>query len=85
MLFFFRMLNVVLLIGLAGCIAGAMSGLIIFAPFFAGAWWLTTIAIVGLDPAAEAECQPGPLAATVPPRRLRADSTPHEARVRAIT
>jgi hypothetical protein len=49
MLFFLRTLNTVLLISLVACLAGAMTGLIVFAPFAAGAWFLSTTAVVGLE------------------------------------
>jgi hypothetical protein len=45
-----RLLNLLLLLGLVVCLAGAMAGLIVFAPFVGGAWVLTLIAIVGSDP-----------------------------------
>lgn len=45
-----RLLNLILLLGLVVCLAGAMAGLIVFAPFVGGAWFLTLIAIVGSDP-----------------------------------
>jgi hypothetical protein len=45
-----RLLNLLLLLGLVVCLAGAMAGLIVLAPFVGGAWLLTLIAIVGSDP-----------------------------------
>ena len=45
-----RVLNLMFLLGLVVCLAGAMAGLIVFAPFVGGAWLLTLIAIVGLEP-----------------------------------
>jgi len=46
---FLRLLNLFLLLSLVGCLAGAMAGLIVFAPFVGGAWFLTLIAITGSD------------------------------------
>jgi hypothetical protein len=42
-----RILNLVLLLGLVVCLAGAMAGLIVFAPFVGGAWLLTLLATTG--------------------------------------
>lgn len=48
-MFILRLLNLFLLGSLVGCFAGAMAGLIVFAPFVGGAWLLTLIAIAGSD------------------------------------
>src|SRR6266545_7662728 len=48
-----RVLNLILL-GLVACLAGAMAGLIVFAPFVGGAWLLTLLAIAGSDPGSPA-------------------------------
>jgi hypothetical protein len=54
-----RLLNLMCLLGLVICLAGAMAGLIVFAPFAGGAWLLTLLAIEArrgvpeLRPAAE--------------------------------
>ena len=40
-----RLLNLILLVSLVGCLAGAMAGMIVFAPFVGGAWFLTLLAI----------------------------------------
>ena len=53
MLFILRTLNTVLLISLLACLAGAMTGLIVLAPFVAGAWFLSTTAVVGVEREAE--------------------------------
>ena len=45
-----RVLNLMFLLGLVACLAGAMTGLIVFAPFVGGAWFLTLLAIVGSQP-----------------------------------
>jgi len=45
-----RVLNLMFLLGLVACLAGAMAGLILFAPFVGGAWLLTLLAIVGSEP-----------------------------------
>ena len=45
-----RLLNLMFLLGLVACLAGAMAGLIVFAPFVGGAWFLTLIAITGSQP-----------------------------------
>ena len=45
-----RILNLMFLLGLVACLAGAMAGLIVFAPFVGGAWLLTLLASVGSEP-----------------------------------
>lgn len=45
-----RLLNLMFLLGLVICLAGAMAGLVVFAPFVGGAWLLTLLAIVGSEP-----------------------------------
>ncbi len=45
-----RLFNLMFLIGLVACVAGAMAGLIVFAPFVGGAWLLALLAIVGSEP-----------------------------------
>ncbi len=49
MLLVLRVINVVLLLALAACFAGAIAGLIIFAPFVAGAWFLNLMALLGCE------------------------------------
>ncbi len=49
MLLVLRMINVALLLALVTCIAGAIAGLIIFAPFVAGAWFLNLMALLGCE------------------------------------
>jgi len=84
--FLLRILNLILLVSLVGCLAGAMAGLIVFAPFVGGAWFLTLISIAGFEgsppkPAPKARfdsqraTEPGPVADT----RLR--SAPADSRV----
>jgi hypothetical protein len=52
-----RVLNLMFLLGLVACLAGAMAGLIVFAPFVGGAWILTLFAIVGSEPSSPAPKQ----------------------------
>jgi hypothetical protein len=49
MLTLLRIANVVLLLALFGCLAGAMAGLIVVAPFVGGAWLLNLMALVGYE------------------------------------
>ena len=49
-----RVVNLLFLLTLLGCLAGAMAGLIVFAPFVGGAWFLTLLAIAGNEPSARA-------------------------------
>jgi hypothetical protein len=43
--------NVILLIGMTVCLAGAMAGLILFLPFVGGAWGLNLVALLGREKA----------------------------------
>ena len=45
-----RLFNLVFLLGLVACFAGALAGLIVFAPFVGVAWLLTLLAIAGFEP-----------------------------------
>jgi hypothetical protein len=49
MLTLLRIANVVLLLALLGSLAGAMAGLIVLAPFVAGAWLLNLTALLGYE------------------------------------
>lgn len=49
MLLVLRIINVVLLLALVTCIAGAIAGLIILAPFVAGAWFLNLMALLACE------------------------------------
>ena len=49
MLLALRTVNAVLLLALVACIAGAIAGLIIFAPFILGAWFLNLMALLGWE------------------------------------
>jgi hypothetical protein len=65
-----RLLNLMFLLGLVTCLAGAMAGLIVFAPFVGGAWFLTSIAISGCEPhSAAASGRDELLASQAMPRR----------------
>jgi len=44
-----RTANIVLLLALVGCFAGALAGLIILAPFVAGAWLLNLVALLSYE------------------------------------
>ena len=50
--------NVFLLLALIGCIAGALAGLIVLAPFVAGAWGLNLTAILTYDSDHRADLRP---------------------------
>jgi hypothetical protein len=45
-----RVVNLMFLLALLACLAGALAGLIVFAPFVGGAWFLTLLAITGAEP-----------------------------------
>jgi hypothetical protein len=47
-----RIANILLIIGMIACCAGALAGLIVLLPFVAGAWVLNLLALVGFDEAA---------------------------------
>jgi hypothetical protein len=66
-----RVLNLIFLLGLVACLAGAMAGLIVFAPFVGGAWFLTLLAIAGSEPSS-----PAPQPRTQPEREAAILSRP---------
>lgn len=47
-----RIANILLIIGMIVCCAGALAGLIVLLPFVAGAWLLNLLALVGYEEAA---------------------------------
>ena len=49
-MFALRLINLMFLFALVACLAGAIAGLIVFAPFAVGGWFLTLPAIVGSQP-----------------------------------
>jgi hypothetical protein len=49
MLTLLRIANVVLLLALVGCLAGALAGLIVLAPVVGGAWLLNLAALAGYE------------------------------------
>jgi uncharacterized SAM-binding protein YcdF (DUF218 family) len=62
-----RLANVLLLLSLVGCLAGALAGLAVFVPFVAGAWALNLMALAAYE-----ERGPAPVAEPVPvPGRSR--------------
>ena len=55
MLTVFRFTNVVLILAMIVCAAGALAGLILLLPFVAGAWALNLMALVGFEQAARSK------------------------------
>ena len=49
MLTMLRIANIILLLALVACLAGALAGLIIFAPFVGGAWLLNLVALTSYE------------------------------------
>jgi hypothetical protein len=49
MLALLRIANIVLLLALVGCFAGALAGLIVLVPFVGGAWLLNLIALTAYE------------------------------------
>jgi len=49
MLTLLRLANVILIVAMVGCIAGALAGLIVLLPFVAGAWSLNLAALITLE------------------------------------
>ena len=66
-----RVVNLLFLLTLLGCLAGAMAGLIVFAPFVGGAWFLTLLAIAGNEPSAPARRAPRSQLAPAPTIKSR--------------
>jgi hypothetical protein len=63
---FFRNNNVLLILAMVGCCAGALAGLIVLFPFAAGAWALNLVGLLGFEEgartaAADAADEPVPV------------------------
>jgi hypothetical protein len=70
MIIFTGIINFASLIAFVACLAGAIAGLIVFAPLFLGGWLLSLIVLVNGDrprsePAGEAASSPAPAASRV--------------------
>jgi hypothetical protein len=65
-----RVVNLMFLLALVACLAGAMAGLIVFAPFVGGAWFLTLLAITGAAPKSPAPRTPNEPKPVIDSRRL---------------
>jgi hypothetical protein len=42
-------MNILLIVGMIGCLAGALAGLIVLFPFVAGAWGLNLMAMLAYE------------------------------------
>ena len=76
---FFRINNILLIIAMVVCCAGALAGLIVLFPFAAGAWALNLVGLLGPEEGARSE---GPRPATAEAARAdeRAPVTARESR-----
>jgi hypothetical protein len=45
---FFRVNNILLIVAMLSCCAGALAGLIVFLPFAAGAWALNLVGLLSV-------------------------------------
>lgn len=52
---FARITNILLIVAMIGCCAGALAGLIVLLPFVAGAWALNLVALLGFEEGARTE------------------------------
>jgi len=52
---FFRVNNILLIVAMITCCAGALAGLIVLFPFAAGAWALNLVGLLGFEEAAHSE------------------------------
>ena len=52
---FFRINNILLIIAMITCCAGALAGLIVLFPFAAGAWALNLVGLLGFEEGAHSE------------------------------
>jgi hypothetical protein len=52
---FFRINNVLLIVAMIACCAGALAGLIVLLPFVAGAWALNLVGLLSCEEAAKTE------------------------------
>ena len=68
---FFRINNILLILGMIGCCAGALAGLIVLLPFVAGAWALNLVGLLSFEEGARTETrrpavEPAPAEARAP-------------------
>ena len=68
---FFRINNVLLIVAMIACCAGALAGLIVLLPFVAGAWALNLVGLLSCEEAAKTE-RPQPVRPTSRRRSRRA-------------
>lgn len=69
---FFRINNILLILGMIGCCAGALAGLIVLLPFVAGAWALNLVGLLSFEEGRETESsEPAPVVSLEP-----TDATP---------
>lgn len=59
----YKITNIVLIIAMIACCAGALAGLIVFLPFVAGAWALNLVGLLAAERAATEQPRPRPAAA----------------------
>ena len=52
---FFRVNNILLIVAMITCCAGALAGLIVLFPFAAGAWALNLVGLLGFEEGARSE------------------------------
>jgi len=68
---FFRINNILLILGMIACCAGALAGLIVLLPFVAGAWALNLVGLLSFEEGAHTETrriavEPAPATARAP-------------------
>jgi hypothetical protein len=76
---FLRINNILLIIAMIGCCAGALAGLIVLFPFAAGAWALNLVGLLGFEEGAGTE-RPRPAAAEPSTAPEQAPVTSRESR-----
>ena len=76
---FFRINNILLIVAMIACCAGALAGLIVLLPFAAGAWALNLVGLLGFEEGARSE-RSHPAAAERVPAREQAPVTSRESR-----
>lgn len=67
---FFRINNILLIVAMIACCAGALAGLIVLFPFAAGAWALNLVGLLGSEEAAKT-ARPQPVVREEAPAKVR--------------
>jgi hypothetical protein len=70
----FRIVNILLIVAIVACCAGALAGMIVFLPIVAGAWLLDLVGLLGFEQSHGAPRRERPRLAAGEPEPVRVTS-----------